>query len=986
MTDHSRTGYSCALAALLFSVLLPGAAATAQTDSDEGDDQQVSRPQAASRIVRVFDFEEEETNPGQVPQHWYRDQDNPNAAAGGGTPGGARGADGLGAMGGGGRRRPGFPVWNKAALRYSKEEGHAFRGAGAVILPTQGGSTVLELGEGVLPVFDNADYLVTAMVKTVGLSHAKACITARFLDSAGKVIAGSESRSEMAGTGGAWQSIGIELVGNFADAAYMQLEMALLQPEQMAGGVAGRFAVWAQDYKGEAWFDDLSVMQLPRVELTTSAPANIVVAPEKPTLNMLVRDLTGESLTVGIVVVDHEGKQAAEFERAIGAGSTNTGWTPELKRLGWYRASMTISNSKGEAVGGAAVDFVWLPGAGERAGAVGGVPLARGVKGSADRARFGLVIDELPARLVGQVPEVVRRVGTGSVTLPMWSANLVEEAVAARTDAMLPVLGELLEDWQEVTLSLGRAPDPLCAATRLDADNPWALLLEDTKVWMPYAGPMLEKFGQRINRWQIGRAGDDHLFWRAGLAGEVDSIWTAFSAMVPGPVLVLPTRADREWAERAADPANPRAESVSFAPATMTPEGVRLAAAALAGPGAEGGAVCPRVTMVLEGHAPEMYGFGVGPGEVVKRAVEFWGAAPGCDGQVGLAPGIAIQQPWEWVGPRRPQVMPRPELAAWRGLIDRLSDRRIVGSLPVAEGVVCYILSPTGTAPAGRGGALVAWNNGADPAAAVLDANLGPGEIRVVDVFGNARVVPGTGTGSPAAAGAQNPRIALTQEPVFIEGIDVELVQFLASISIDEPFLEASNEQHEREIIVVNHWGGPVSGTITVLEPGGFETGRKDRTWRVSPRAVQFAAGAHETVRLPFEIAFSPGEEVGLKDFVMAVELSAAKQYGTLEVRRHVEVGVKDIQLNLSYSWKGEDLTIDAAIANTGQSSLTLELTAFAPGQARAKGSVVDLVPTNNTARQFRYSNAAGLRGQRVLVSVYDPAGRVRLNQSVLVE
>ena len=97
----------------------------------------ITRPGASSRIVRVFDFEEQSRNPGEVPEHWFRAQDS---AA---------------------RPRPGFPAWNRADLRYTNESGIAAAGIGAIRLPTGGGSTSLVLGQGVIPVFQNADYLLS---------------------------------------------------------------------------------------------------------------------------------------------------------------------------------------------------------------------------------------------------------------------------------------------------------------------------------------------------------------------------------------------------------------------------------------------------------------------------------------------------------------------------------------------------------------------------------------------------------------------------------------------------------------------------------------------------------------------------------------------------------------------------------------------------------------------------------------------------------
>jgi hypothetical protein len=319
----------------------------------------------------------------------------------------------------------------------------------------------------------------------------------------------------------------------------------------------------------------------------------------------------------------------------------------------------------------------------------------------------------------------------------------------------------------------------------------------------------------------------------------------------------------------------------------------------------------------------------------------------------------------------------------------------VVGSLPVAEGVTCYILAPAPGVPAGRGGCLVAWNDSAQPQDAILAADLGEGRAQIVDIFGNALPVSSAALPSLVPGAAERStrpvtRIQLTTTPIFIEGVDVPLLRFMSSVAIDPPYLESSNDQHERDLVITNPWGTGITGRITILEPGGFETGHKDRTWRISPRSARFNIPAGKTDRIPVKIAFSPVEEVGPRDFVMAVELSADKPYGTIEIRRSIDVGVKTIGLDLSYATQGPDgadLAVEAMISNTGHQPLTLEITAFAEGLPRTKASVTALTPGNQAVKRFVYAgSAAALKGQRVILSVFDPESKMRVNKSILIK
>jgi hypothetical protein len=973
--------------------------------------QPISRPDTAGRVVKVFSFEEAGTNPGDVPQNWFRSFDEP------------------------GHPRPGFPAWNKPALSYTTEGGVAFTGAGSLMLPTQGGSTSLILGQGVVPVFQNADYLISARLRTKNLTHARATLAARFLDKSGSPIARSDARSPLTASD-EWQDTAVELVGEFDQAAYIQLELQLLQPQQFEPPAPNR--VWPQDVSGAAWFDDVVVVQLPRIELSTASPCNIVAAPEIPDLKILVRDLTGEALAIDARILDLSGRTVDQLAREIGSGFTATNWQPKLTQLGWYRATMEVTTRGGPgsppvSVGRAYTDFVWVPGdpAGTpRSDSARALSWSNGSAVAQDRQRFALLLDDLPASLLPNIPELVRRVGCGGVTLPIWDAGLAPDAVVARADALRPVVETLHGDLRQVTLSMPHLPGTLAqrVASGGDQDDPWVVMAGDARNYLPYLTPMLERFGQRIHRWQIGAPGDDRTCWRKTMPHELSTISQTLSRLVPGPVIAIPTRAGTQWpgaqptpatsTRRAAKPqpaptTTPPPQASVLPPALIASVAPDLTAQAVGLAAKAWGQSVPdqtaEMTLLFERFPPDRYGMPAGAIETAKRAVEFWAARsnPRAGGppdatrrpDESAAPdlagvSLALEQPWEWTRARRPQLMPRPELAVWRALEDRLAGRRVVATLPVAAGVTCYILAPAPGVPASRGGALVAWNDSAQPADAVLAADLGDGAPQVLDIFGNAKPAP-RGAPAPRTAEGRNApstrpltRIQLTSTPIFIEGVDVELLRFISGFAVDPPYLESSNDQHERDLVITNPWPTGITGRVTILEPGGFDTNAKDRTWRISPRSERFSVPAGQTQRLPIKISFSPVEEVGPRDFVMAVDLAAERPYGTLEIRRTVEVGAKTIALDLTSSTQGaDDLVVEAMVSNTGQHLLTLEITAFAEGLPRSKASVTDLTPGNQVVKRFVYPGAAArLRGQRVVLSVFDPDSKMRVNKSTPVK
>jgi hypothetical protein len=912
-----------------------------------------ARPDMSRRVVRVFDFEEALTNPLAVPLNWFRLQDNPDSAA----------------------ASTGFSTFNRAELDFAT----AYRGQGSVRLPTLGGSTRLRLATGVLPVFANADYLVSARIRTTDLRHARASLVARFLDQAGAPITASELRSEPVVSADQWLPVSILLTGDHHQAAFIQIDLDLLQPAQAAPSARSAHEVRAEDSTGDAWFDDVAVIQLPRIQLSTTAPANTVIRPEAPELSIFVRDLTGESLRGRIIVQDATGQEAARWESAISAGRMSARWSPPLTRLGWYRATLEVVGGD-RRVGAAFVDFVWLP----EAGPAG--------ERSPDRPRFGVVIQTLEPGQRPAIPELIRRSGAGAVTLPAWAAGLTAANADHYVAELKPVVDGLLAQWQSLTFSLDTVPAELVKQFPAAEGDPLAVLANPEETWSPLLYPLLDKYGQSVRRWQLGHLGDELTFRDRALGARLDRADRVISRLVPGPRLVVPWRADRALTS---DVLGPRRDDLDvLVPYAMPADAIAEYAAALRDDLADAGGP-GRAGLIFESLPPEQFGPSASAADLIKRAVEFWSVL-GADepgGSSGSA-RIAIVQPWDWVGQRRPQLMPRADLAVWRTLSDRLSDRRIRGRFPLAPGVVAYLLAPGAGAPEGRGGALVAWRESAAPAESRLELFLGAGEVTAIDPFGNAAVVPLRPATIDAAGVPVAPvhTLALGDDPVFIEGVDVELLNFLTGIRVEPAFLSSDSLQHDCELILTNPWTLGASGRVYIVQPGGFtERGTLDKSWTLTPRTQDFTIPAGETIRLPLTIAFSPAQEAGVQHLVLDLDVAASREYSRVRFTTPFEVGLDEMRLDIGYRLEGAGdaatVIVEARITNQTQQPLTLEITGFAPGFPRQAASVGRLPPGEHAVRQFAFPGGLSrLRSESVSITVENIETRAKLNKFVTIE
>jgi hypothetical protein len=920
------------------------------------------RPAAAGRVVAQFNFEEQATNPGDVPLNWYRAQDTP-----------------------GGNRRPGFPEWNRAIISY--DPGVAHTGEGAVMLPIRGGAASLILSSGVVPIFQDADYLVQTKVRCRNLAHARPFMLVRVIDRKGKVIESARQTASLVATQNppAWNTLSVLVPGGIQDAAFLQIELQVLQPKQFRAGTLGEHDIWPEDIAGAAFFDDVTVMQPPRVELTTASESNITVAPAIPELSVVVRDMTGEVLNASMRVFDAAGNSIGYHSFPMQTGQASETWVPTLPGFGWYRCILDIINEAGNRVGGTTLDFCYIPkppdpGTKDRFAGVQRFALR-----DRDIAMFGVdVTDNDPTELVS-LPALASAAGLRHLTLPALAPAVTLENLSDHLATLTPTVDRLLHADRSVAFSLGPIPEAAARAANLGPGDSWALFRQESTTWLPLLTPLLDRYGQQISTWRIGRTvdalGPDA---RVDLPAQTRALTTEFATLVAGPRIIAPIELP------AASLIPPDVTTNVVFGDTSTPQQIENYITFLAD--------SPRQvdSLTFTPLNPDEYQPLHAAADTVKKLIAYWTAvhrSSAVSTTTSIAPRLDITQPWRVQPGNSPRIHPTVILPAWSHTITKLAGRRAAGQFPVAPGVVCWILSPlaesqTSASSTGVSGALVMWNESAPPQDAVLEASLGEGLVTVSDMFGNT---------SPAeqvtdALGRTVVRIPAGPYPVFIEGIDIDFTRFLASVRIEPALLESNNTRHELHFTVDNPWPTPITGKMSILRPGGFDDKTRDRSWRVSPRSMQFTVPPGSTARFPFAVSFSPAEEVGPKDFVMEVTINAQRQYQPVLITRTMEVGLADLDMELSLiltrSGQGQppDVVIEVALSNTGRRGRTLTLTAFAPDLPRLKTSVSNLSGGTQSLRRFSYPGSLDqLRGKKILITASDPQSEAQITKSIMV-
>ncbi|MCC5786317.1 MAG: hypothetical protein JJU33_06420 [Phycisphaerales bacterium] len=935
-----RTPAILALAACLAAI-----PARAQIDAPEdapevgaSEQSSIARPSAARRVVRVFDFEEQDTADTPLPQNWWAAQDNPPQ-----------------------RPRPGFRIWNRPRLDFQV----AHTGGGSARVPARGGSTCLRLAPGVIPVFPGGDYRIEGFVMTRGMRHARAGLIARFLDQGGEPVPGAESYSELVVSEDDWTPIDAELIGLFPEAVFLQLDLVVLQPQHRPGDPPD---MWREDLEAVAYFDDITVTQIARVEVTSPAPMGVFLDPEIPEVGVLVRDLTGERLVGDLRVYDIDGRIVDRASLRIGRGGIESSWRPDIKRYGWYHARLDVY-ANDEVLGRAQTSFLFLP---PRSGGGDG-------RGATHRARFGLELADLPLSAWGAAPSLMERLGAGAVTL---NAMIDRESFDAvdRIETIASATSALRDRWAEVTL--GVFPEGAWPPSgELSRYNSWReAMLDRPDVWAERIDPLLDRFGQRVDRWQVDQPASPPQM-DAGFVEANAEFVSRLSRLVPGPMLSAPARAD---APAARDRLRHLGRVVLMADANLRPEAIVEALRPYRDAAARSRT---ELALALAPIDVKVFGGRAQADDIARKAMLARAATDIPAGDDARPLRLLLSDPLVIHRGRRTRFEPTPASAAWRTLADHLSTRRVALRLPSDEGVYAYLLSPVSGASEQAGPVLVAWSDRAVRTPDTLQMRLGDGTLRVVDLFGNeSRITPG-----PASAGAEH-TLTLGSSPVFVHGIDEELVRFQASFAIDPPTLPTENRVLDRFVVLKNPWPVSVAGRYAIYPPDFEAIGRTDSRWTFAPAAGTFEIPAHGELRLPITAALSPLEQAGEREIVMDVRLTADRQRGIVRLRTTMGVGTEGVDVRVvarrAPNLAGRDIHIEASVTNTSGDARAFDITVVAGAEyPRQQGSIGELEPGASVMRRFVFADARDrIPGRRVFVSIRDVDTGARVNKSVEID
>ncbi|HEV8291621.1 MAG TPA: hypothetical protein VGP94_06840, partial [Tepidisphaeraceae bacterium] len=361
--------------------------------------------QDVDRTLKTIDFEERRLgNPEELPMHWTKVEG------------------------------PGMPHYVNG--RFSTEKARS--GKYSFLYELNGGSVVYRYDSKQVPVRAGAHFRVQTYVRTTALAHARARLMAYFVDIDKRPIIASMRHSELytaKSEDDPWHLLQLELTAD-RTAQGLAIELELLQPEQYATKTLGKHTLFPQDFRGKAWFDDVTVSQVPQVRMSTDRPGNILLHGQPLSLQVLVNDRSTDDLAAQLVVIDAKGNTVYQRSGALDiANAENLGPGQKRMRLelpdllpGWYEASLVMT-SRGRYVGRHTLDMVLLADDGHH---------------FRPDDRFGVIATDLPFGGWEELPQILPLLSAGRVKLAVWTKQAdIQQGDAERFDKLLIALKEL---------------------------------------------------------------------------------------------------------------------------------------------------------------------------------------------------------------------------------------------------------------------------------------------------------------------------------------------------------------------------------------------------------------------------------------------------------------------------------------------------------------------------------------------------------------
>jgi hypothetical protein len=871
-------------------------------------------PQDNTRILHTFDFEERaQGNDEDQPMHWDK-------------------LDGI--------DLPHYVTGHLSTDRHRSGK-YSFR------MDLDGGSCIYRYQPTLLKVRSQAHYRFEGYCQTTYLRYARARLTAYFTDLDGHPLPESVRHSDLYASEDEdpqWHLMSVELTADQDRAAYLVVQMELLQPNMYFTSTLGQRALFLQDVHGSAWFDDLAVSQVPQVLLKTDRPGNIFRQGDPLNLSVIVNDREIDDLSVQLVVTDaldhriYQHTGAVDVASAKGLGSGIKELTMQLPKVpaGWYRASLMMM-SNGVYVGQESMAWIQLADAGNL---------------SPPDPRFSMVATNLTPESWDGLTRLLPLFSVGNVKLALWSSKVdVQKIDADKFDLLLENLfGQGISTTGCLVELPPRLNESLNGAT-------WLQILDvPDDAWQAQLSFLISRHANRIARWQIGSDDTDQFAVNPDMRKVFHKVYDRFANLIDHPDVAMPCPMLFDL------PVPIPSTVVVSVPPSVLPVEIPLYLQEYQE--REGSGTSLSLSMLDRNR----YGRETQIRDLTQRIIYSLASN---------VPRIDLPLPLEVRHPSEQTVTEPMEAALiMRTLLSTLSGSTFQGKIPLSPEIEAFLFEKGGQ------GIIVLWSKNDLADGQPLSISLGKRPMRV-DLWGNATPMMQT----VAARGEDDDetsrhtvsaqvQLKAGRMPIILTGIDIDIAKLRTSLAIDRPLIESTFQQHTRHIRFTNPCSVPVSGTLKLHPPSG---------WDITPSSFAFTLNTGETFDRDLDIEFPYNTIAGPQNITADFNVQGDRHF-TFSQPLSVSVGLSDVGTQCMAFRDGADIVVQQMITNYGDQPINYATFASYPGRPRIERLISTLRPSQTAIKRFRFTNVPAGPTAKIRIGLKEIDGNRILNDEVEIK
>ncbi len=858
-----------------------------------------------SRVVRRFDFDERaDGNLEELPKHW--------------TP----------------LRAAGFPRFAQGWFDW--DVGRS--APPSFSLSSEGRSVAFAYYGPETPVRRRSEYQVEGYIRPRNLRRARACLSACFLDAEGQPLLDTVVRTPFVGGPDAadeWRKVEFRLPPAPSGAATIGLGAWVLQEAVWHTAAASPAFIAHVDARAGAWFDDITIQAVPRVDLRTSQVDNVLRSGSGGALEVqvLLADHHDATLSGDLRIQDAEGKLLERHTVPVQVGSSVEPARIGVDHLspGLYGAVLSV-HSPSSLLMSRELAFVRVDPPVQRAR-------------SAARA-FGVVIDPLDRADSAVEIALLSHQGVGSAKLPVWidPSPPTSDAQVRGADTLSV---ELVKRGLALTGVLQAGPLPAASRSFADQGSFVQMLTDPAESWRR---PLSDAIGGRAphyRAWQVQADATPLSAESAEHPGAFDRLREEMGRLVAAPMLAAPLSARDEFLKR-----NLPVEQATIAIGPEVPEqaipdhlerfrqdAYSKVSAFIQPLNGDQYERLPRLSDFARRLVMARFG-----GADCVYVPQTWTTRRSWTHNAASQPAALQPETRSFHGESRIRTEPTEEFIILHTLVNVLQDAAPGERCRSPKGVECLAFEdgPTIT--------VVLWDREAPPEGRLHFIQLGQA-TRQIDMWGRSKPLEKDETGRHM--------VWLTAAPIFVDGVERWLIALANSVRI-EP------ERVESGLDVVKH-GVHLRSAGPQLLNGSFVL-ETPPEWEVSSRESRFGLTPEGVTTLPLEIRYPPGETAGRKQLLAKINLQSPPYY--LAVPLSIEVGLTDIDVRASAVVEGSELVLRQVVTNRSSATLQLRSSAQVPGYERKYRPLNNLQSRATQVVEYRFPDAVALVGSKVRLSL----------------